>query len=323
LTEEPRFLHVCVLDGNGGSKDVASPATVSPNDGVLWVHIDLGDPGSRQWLSERCGLSEAIAEALLAKESRPRSIVSDDGVLVALRGVNLNPGEDPEDMVSVRVWIERNRIITTRRRRVMSVQGVYESLQKDQGPRTQGEFLGMLVERLADLIGVFVDQQEEVLEDAESRLADIKDFSAFRQNLADLRRRIASVRRFLMPQRDALDRLCRHTGSLISDVETTALREEADRITRYLEDLDLARERAVVLQEEFLSQIAQEQNSRIYVLSIVAAVFLPLGFLTGLLGMNVGGLPGTDSPIGFLVAVVCMALATAGLIVLFRWKRWI
>jgi zinc transporter len=50
---------------------------------------------------------------------------------------------------------------------------------------------------------------------------------------------------------------------------------------------------------------------------------LPLGFLTGLLGMNVGGLPGTDSPIGFLVAVVCMALATAGLIVLFRWKRWI
>ena len=56
------------------------------------------------------------------------------------------------------------------------------------------------------------------------------------------------------------------------------LRQEADRIMRHLEDLDLARERAVVLQEELLSHIAQEQNARMYVLSVVAAIFLPLTF---------------------------------------------
>jgi zinc transporter len=312
-----------VLDGRGGARDVAAPEDVAAEEGVLWVHMDLQDDGSRAWLAERSGLPDAMAEALLARESRPRSIVTDDGVLVVLRGLNLNPGEDPEDMVSARVWIDRARILTTRRRRVMSVQGVYQSLQTANGPRTQGEFLAMLVERMADLIGEFVDQQEAVLESAEAQLAGVKDFVAFRQNLADLRRRIASVRRFLMPQRDALDRLCRHTGSLITDSETGALREEADRITRYLEDLDLARERAVVLQEEFLSQIAQQQNTRVYVLSIVTAVFLPLGFVTGLLGMNVGGLPGTDSAFGFLFAVVGMAVASAGLIAFFRWKRWI
>jgi zinc transporter len=109
----------------------------------------------------------------------------------------------------------------------------------------------------------------------------------------------------------------------LSDTETRYLREEADRITRYLEDLDLARERAVVLQEEFLGQLAQEQNARMYVLSVVAAIFLPLTFITGLLGMNVGGLPGLESPVGFLASIVVMIVAAIGLFAFFRWKRWL
>lgn len=101
------------------------------------------------------------------------------------------------------------------------------------------------------------------------------------------------------------------------------MREEADRITRYLEDLDLARERTMVLREEFLGQLAQEQNSRMYVLSVVAAVFLPLTFVTGLLGMNVGGLPGLESPQGFLGSVIIMVVAAIALLTLFRWKKWL
>ena len=107
-----------------------------------------------------------------------------------------------------------------------------------------------------------------------------------------MRSKIATVRRFMAPQRDAIDRLCRQPVAWLKDQQLQVLREEADRMTRYLEDLDLARERAVLLREEFLAQVAQEQNSRMYVLSIVAAIFLPLTFVTGLLGMNVGGLPG-------------------------------
>lgn len=137
-----------------------------------------------------------------------------------------------------------------------------------------------------------------------------------------MRRQIASVRRFLSPQRDALDRLYRQPGEWFSDNEVQRLREEADRITRHLEDLDLARERAIVLAEEFLAVIAQEQNNRMYVLSVVAAVFLPLTFVTGLLGMNVGGLPGLESPRGFIGAVIIMGLSSAAMIAVFRWKRW-
>jgi zinc transporter len=140
--------------------------------------------------------------------------------------------------------------------------------------------------------------------------------------LSVARRQIANVRRFIAPQRDALDRLYRNPGSWFTEPEIQDVREEADRITRYVEDLDLARERAVLLQEEFLSVIAQQQNSRMYVLSIVAAIFLPLTFVTGLLGMNVGGLPGVDSDFGFIASVVTMLVCSVVAALILRWKRW-
>ncbi|MBT8107039.1 MAG: zinc transporter ZntB [Gammaproteobacteria bacterium] len=318
------FLHSYVLDRKGGRRvvDHAGVAAWTPDQGILWVHLDVNDEASRAWLSQESRLPEAIVDAMLADETRPRSIVGDHGSLVNLRGVNTNPGNDPEDMVSVRVWIEPDRIISTRRRRLLSVQDVRKALDDGEGPTSSGAFLSMLIGRLADRMGDFVN-------DIEERIGAIEDegmhegAARLRQSITAMRRQVASVRRFLAPQRDALDRLYRNPGKMLTETEIQELREEADRLTRHLEDIDLVRERLVVLQEELLSIMAQEQNTRMYVLSVVAAVFLPLTFLSGMLGMNVGGLPGLESPNGFLWSVVVMIAAAVALLVFFRWKRWL
>ncbi len=320
----PEFLHSYVLDRKGGRRVIehGDISGWSPDQGILWLHLDVNDEASRDWLEEESGLPASIADALLAGETRPRSHIGESGSLLVLRGVNTNPGGDPEDMVSVRVWIERDRIISTRRRRLLSVQDLRAELEDGEGPASSGEFLTMLIARLADRIGDFVN-------DIEERIGHIEDLGVhegpaqLRQSITELRRQVASVRRFLAPQRDALDRLYRHSGSLLSESETHDLREEADRLTRYLEDIDLARERLLVLQEEMLALMAQEQNTRMYVLSVVAAVFLPLTFITGLLGMNVGGLPGLENPNGFVVSAVTMVVSAIVLLVFFRWKKWL
>ncbi len=320
----PEFLHSYILDRNGGRRivDAAAVAEWSPQQGILWVHIDVNNESAQKWLQDCSDLPSSIVDALLAGETRPRSHVTDKGSLVVLRGVNMNPGNNPEDMVSVRVWIEADRIISTRRRKLLSLQDVRTALDEGDGPATPGEFLAMLIGRLADRIGDFVDDIEERIGYIED-LGLQTDARKSRHSITALRRQLASVRRFLAPQRDALDRLYRNPGTVLSELEIHELREEADRLTRYLEDIDLARERLVVLQEELLSVVAQEQNTRMYVLSVVAAVFLPLTFVTGMLGMNVGGLPGLDSPNGFLVSVVVMIAAAVGLLLFFRWMKWL
>ena len=320
----PQFLRSFVIDktGRGQTIDAEGVQQWSPEQGMLWVHLDASDQHAARWLEKEANLPPIAVDTLLAGETRPRSIVNDEGLLAILRGVNMNPGADPEDMVSIRIWIDKHRIISSRRRRLLSVDDICESLHAGKGPTSPGNFLAMLIERLADRIGGFVESIEDRMDEAEDEISSGKT-PGFRQRLSALRRQIAEVRRFLAPQRDALDRLTRQSGTWVAESEAYNLRQEADRITRFLEDLDLARERAVVLQEELLSQIAQEQNARMYVLSVVAAIFLPLTFITGLLGMNVGGLPGLESKAGFAWSIVVMIVAGTALLLFFRWKKWL
>jgi zinc transporter len=117
--------------------------------------------------------------------------------------------------------------------------------------------------------------------------------------------------------------MARSTSGLLSDKEVFNLREEGDQLTRHIEDLDLARENALVTQEELMNRVALEQNSRMYLLSVVAAIFLPLTFVTGMLGMNVAGLPGIENPNAFLISAGIMLLLGAALVAYFKYKRWI
>ena len=167
------YLHAMILDGKGGGRelDAAGVEQWSPDQGVLWVHFDAADANSGNWLSHYSDLPAAASEALLAGETRPRSAFNEQGLLIVLRGVNTNPGADPEDMVSVRIWIDANRIISSRRRKLLSIQDVRESLKSGDGPTSSGNFLGVVVERLADRIGDFVDAIEDRMDAAEEEIA--------------------------------------------------------------------------------------------------------------------------------------------------------
>lgn len=317
------ILECRLLDGQGGSRNISiDEATLANERGeVVWVHLDFESQQAGAWLRETSGLDEPIIDALLAEDSRPRYLAVREGSLIVLRGVNTNPGQDPDDMVSIRLWVEAGRIISTRRRRLLAVQELAETLDKGKGPSTSGEFVSVLVERLADRIGDFVDAIEDDLDDCESAL-QAQEASGLGGRISGIRRQIAGVRRYLSPQRDALDKLARFPAPWIAPNELHVLNEASDRVTRYLEDLDLARERAMVLREERDGQLAQQQNARMYVLSIVAAIFLPLTFLTGMFGMNVGGLPGVGDPDGFVSSMILMGVSTLLVVVYFRFKKW-
>lgn len=317
------FVHAHILDGRGGARAItdAEVADWQPDQGVLWVHLETGNANSRAWLDTASGIESLTAEALGAAETRPRSFANPHGLLVILRGVNTNPGADPEDMVSIRVWIGPDRIVSVRRRKLLSIQDIRESLARGAGPITPGDFLVTLVERLALRIEDFVDRIEDALESLDDRVA-VGNVQTLQAEVGRLRRQSAAVRRYLAPQREALNRI-RGRTEMLSARELHDLEEQADLITRSLEDLELAREQAMLIQEQLTARLAQEQNNRLYVLSIVAAVFLPLSFVTGLLGMNVAGVPGTEYAPAFRLSLVFMSALAVALLAFFRWKRWI
>ncbi len=314
-TNDPRFVFACALDGAGGCRPVATQ-TAEPR----WHHLDYSQPDTREALSE-LSLDSGLIDSLTRPDSRPRTLALPGGLLVILRGVNTNAGADPEDMVSLRLWIEPERLISVRQRRLLSVQDIQEELRQGAGPRTVAELVVRLIQRLADRIAGFVDRIEDRMEAFEEAL-DAGVTHDLRTGLSALRRQTAKVRRFLAPQREALEGLARLAREALGEGHAAALREQSDRIARYVEDLDLVRERAIVLQEEILNRNVEQQNGRMYVLALMSAIFLPITFITGLFGMNVAGLPGTRDDHAFLVVVAIMAAALVLAVALMRRRHW-
>lgn len=317
----PYGLHYAFrLDSHTGL-DAAALDEWTPERGPVWLHFDLTNPEAREWLTQRSGLEEVAVEALLTIESRPRISRIKDGALLAFRGVNLNEGAEPDDMIGIRLWLDQHRVISTFRRRLRSVDDVAEAIRAGQGPDTPVGVVVDLAERLVSRMSDTVDNMEEVIGDLEDQV--IKGTSReMRFALANLRRQVIGLRRYLAPQREVMSALIlsKHLG--LDDEQRLELRETNDRLLRHLEDLDALRERAAVTQEELQSRLAEQQNVRMYVLSIVAAIFLPLGFLTGLLGINVGGIPGADNPAAFIIFIVFLVAVVIFEVVFFRMRKW-
>jgi zinc transporter len=286
------------------------------------LHLDLLDPDIGAWLRSNTDLHELAIEALMSEETRPRATPLDDGLLLSLRGVNLNPGSDPEDMVAVRIWADSHRIISSRRRQLVATRELVAQLDSGRGPKDSTELLVEWIDLIVWRMSNTVDEFEDAVLQLEERVLS-ESPAGLRGELAQLRKQTISLRRYLAPQREALARLVVEKVGWLDDDNRMRLRETSDRLIRHIEDIDEVRERAAVAQEELLSRVSEQMNERMYVLSMVAAIFLPLGFFTGLMGINVGGMPGVESNLGFWSVVGICLLVVVLLAVYFRRKRWL
>lgn len=323
MSQEEGLICAYRFDGRGGGtrlgwKDI--PADAEANG--TWVHLDLQQEHARRWIASESGLSPIVAEALLDEETRPRCTVINDGLLVNLRGVNLNPGSDAEDMVSIRIYIDKDRIVTTRRRRLMAVQAIQERIDAGNGPRNGTEFLIELADQLLDRMGPVIADLDDDVDAIEDRVLT-ETRAALRGELWQLRRQAILLRRYVAPQREAMAKLTTEPISWIDLQAAQRLREIADRVTRYVEDLDSARERAAIVQDELASRLGEQMNRNMYILSVIAGIFLPLSLITGLLGINVAGIPGDRWPWAFTVVSIGLVVVGAIEYVLFKRLKWI
>jgi zinc transporter len=313
------------IDDEGKSRPIGweELSATDKGEGWLWIHLDRSAPQARKWLAEESGIDPLIvSEALLDEETRPRFTATEDGLLLILRGVNLNPGADPEDMVSIRLWIEAERVISVRQRRLLAVDDLRQAMEEANGPKTPGELVANLADGLVDRMSDVISNLNDRLDDLEDEVVSTQR-SELRGELNALRREGIILRRYIAPQRDALSRLTSAKPSLLKKSHLTRLGEVADDITRHVENLDAARERAAVVQDELMNRLSEQLNKNMYVLSIIAGIFLPLGFIVGLLGVNVDGIPGEKTPWAF--AALCVLMVGLGVfeVWLFRRFRWI
>ena len=325
MADNDGLLYAYLLDGQGGGTALGWDAVRSwePSQGTLWMHLDRTNETAVAWVENESGINPAAAATLLARSgNRPRSDRIGDAMLMILRGINRNPGDEPDDMLAMHAWLDAHRIITLRRRRLMAGAEIRDLIESGHGPHNAAEMLVLIIDRMAEPVAGLLTELDEQVDTLHDEVLGGPGES-LREKLRHLRQSIISLRRYLAPQRDAMSRLLLDQPSWVGDLSRSYLREHADRYTRFVEDLDAARERTGVAQDELNARVADQMNRTMYLLTVVSALLLPPALLTGLLGINVGGMPGVDSDLAFTVVAIVVPILAVFEFVLLRRLKWI
>ena len=321
------LLFARVLDGTGGGRAIdwagVQEWEPDPDDAqVLWMHLCRNTPGVYEWLQERIGIPEPTAELLTSDDTRPRAFREGNTLVATLRGINFNPGAEPEDMISMQVWSDGVRLITLRRHPLQTPREILAQIDGGAGPGDVGAIITALTESMVTRMNASIVDMNEQIDALEDMDMD-DDPEAMLGRIATIRRNCLGLKRHMGPQHVAFELISREAPPWFEEHDRREIAETIDRLRRYLDDIDVSKESAVVLMDELRTRALASNERATYMLTIVAGIFLPLGFLTGLLGINVGGMPGVNDGHAFWwVTGICLAII-AVLMAIFKRLKWL
>ncbi|KKC26521.1 zinc transporter ZntB [Sphingomonas sp. SRS2] len=293
-----------------------------PNAPFCWVHIDGRDAEAMRWLDgDAHGLPETARFNLTTAETRPRCQPLGNGVIINLRGPRRNEAEDGDALVSIRIWAERGRIVSVSYRRMAGLGALRQRMEKGEF-LDPGDLIAALSIQIAHHLDPVVADLGDQVDDCELALSG--EGYTLRREIAKARSTAISYRRFVVPQRQALEAMSLLEMDWIEDEDRIHLREAADRFARMAEELEAIRERSALLHEQITDLRAEKIDNRSLIIAVVALIFLPLTFVTGLFGMNVDGIPYAHHPLSFWAVTgfsVLVGAAVAGYFIFARWFR--
>lgn len=313
-----------VLDGKGGARPIDRTQVdgwqpAAPGE-VLWLHLKRDCAEVLPWLMGDLSIPEPTAEMLVSDATRPRAFREGTALVATLRGINFNPDAEPEDMISLQLWSDGRRLITLRKLAMQTPRDIVALLDVGQGPVDAGNTITMIVEQLVVRMNQSIVDMNDKIDELEE-LDMEAEHELILSKITTIRRNCLALKRHMSPQHEALDWISRTAPPWFEDHDRREIAESIDRLRRYLDDIDISKESALVLQDELRARSLASSEHATYMLTIVAGIFLPLGFLTGLMGINVGGMPGVEDSHAFWVVVgICLGVMAVQLFLFWKWK---
>ncbi|HEX8064631.1 MAG TPA: CorA family divalent cation transporter [Allosphingosinicella sp.] len=310
-----------ILVGDGPIRTITpEEAAAYAGPGFVWVHVESDNEAERSALLS-ADIPDVAAHALVATETRPRCDRIEDGAIVNLRGPATPEVQESDRLVSIRMWVRRSKVSSVTRYPLAATAIVVQQMKA-------GLILdpGDLVAAYARTISKQLDPQVaalgDLLDDCETGMEPRKVWR-LRSAIAGARSEAIAYRRFVAPDRDALLTLAQLDFEWLAEEDRLHIREAADRFARMAEELEAVRERAALLHEQLTDLRAEDLDQRSLLISIVAFIFLPLTFITGLLGMNVKGIPYAEEPWAFWGVVALCILIGALVLGWFMRRHWL
>ena len=303
----------------------AARTALESQTGLLW--LDFFEPGDdeRELLVNEFGFHPLVVDGASNPDIRPARVEDfGDYIFVNARSVDYTVETEVVQTTDIGMFIGDNFVVTLHNSEMPSIKAVEQLVEIDGRPMMKGPgfFAHALFDALIQAILPTLDRMEDRADAIEEQVLTDPDQSALIA-LMSLKRSCLSLNRALAPQREVLNRLGRREFDLIGHGVDLYFRDLADDLARVQMSNDGVRERADTSLATYLSVVGNRQNEIMKVLSIVATVFLPLGLIAGLFGMNFENMPGIGFRWGYHIVVGISVLAAALVAWMFWLKRWV
>lgn len=303
----------CTADGPHPVQICDSPAAGS----FRWLHLNLADHGTRRWIEGQDGLALAVRELLLSPDTHQRALVDGDTMGCVLHDFERDfDVADTARVGALRIALGPALMLSTRLHPLRSADIARQRLERSAANTGPPQALDLLVGAIAENIADISRRLSADVQRAEDAFLDGHHPPTAR-DLIGIRRRLAQLHRLLAGMRGVFQRLEQDEDL------PEALLPTIEKLVQRLQSLDAdilgVQGQLRLLREELDIQEAQRTNQNLYILSIVTALMLPATLVTGIFGMNTGGLPFAQTPHGTWMATLLAAGAAAITYCLLRW----
>ena len=301
-----------ILNPEGAATPVRWDARFDPVTvpGPVWLHFNLADARAAHWIAACEAIPPEARELLLDHDEMTRQEIAESGLALVIGDLNHEFDGDPEDFGKLRLYIDAHVLITGRRHPLKAVDQLRREVSAGLEVASTIDLLARMIEVLAITFQRVVKEHADIVEDAEDQIlaGNVRDQGS---ELGRVRRLLARLRRHVNGERHALAQSLARAHRWAGSIDITELRYAAERLDATAQDLELVQERARLLQEEIAGRLGEATNRNLYLLSVLTTVLLPINLITGIFGMNTGGLPWSSSSSGFWHAVICMLIGIA------------
>jgi magnesium transporter len=306
--------------------DQIDPAWIRPGSGV-WIWVDLSDPTPEEArvLRDFFRFHDLAIEDAMAETHHPKVESYGEYLYLILHGIDFRASEHCFRTQDVDFFLGEQFLVTVHpghSRTIAEMRGicVRNSRALGEGPAA---LLHRIIDSMVDHYRPEIDELSERLDQLETEIFE-RPNPKLAKEILDFKADVSSLRRVVLPQRDAVARLARREFPIISEGLSYRFRDVHDHLVRLVDEAMFFQDRVTSLLDAHLSMVSNQLNGVMKVLTIIATIFMPLTVLTGLYGMNVTlpQMPGGD-PAQFWWVVILMVVLGAGMLVFFRKQRWI
>jgi magnesium transporter len=304
-----------------------------PADAVTWINLDgVHHTEAVERIGKRFGVHLLAMEDIANTAGRPKCDDYRDKLFLVTKMLMWDDAHDCVRSEQVCFVLGKNFLLTFQEDPGDVFDTIRNRLRTGKGRmRTGGAdyLLYSLLDAIVDFYFVILEKLGDRIEDLEEVQITNPSPETLR-GIRELKRQIRTVRRALWPMRDVVGALERGKNTLLTEETGLYMRDLYDHAVQIIETVETYRDQLSGILDIYISSISNKTNEVMKVLTIIATIFIPLTFITGLYGMNFQGgdadrplnMPELYWPYGYLFCLGLMAAVTIGMLIYFRRKKW-